>query len=576
MAQSRPISFVIDISAAIYEATSASWKKRLNDWIAVPVGILLMLCAIWGLDRLIALTGVSFPASVACLIILFLFLIAFELVAGRKVNDVVKWIEVPAGFCLRWINVLFTPSFITLPLSPAVGGVEIVKIGVVFLVGFLVGMPITAYSVRFLSLLFGTSKRAMTERADDDPRGDAIPLQDVDPRNAEPATPTEITPGAMSPDVPNGIISATDTRRTSVDYEDQEAQPIMFGLPSPPRAANVSRLRGIGPVCSRIEQILTDKQTTTTQGPTRQSSLHPEWTPYTRRRAMTAWILAHFDTLTYTTLFGVGLVVYMLSGYAMPVQLPLNILAFYAAFAIPIKIKRFIHPILTCAGLMMLGVFIVTLMRGESFDHGLHQYSTKTKYLTLFDPNRSHRVPAPGAGDILGSVLDASIASLAIPMFKYRKELGRHFLEVVIPCVGMAVASFFLYPLVCHAIGISSTRSLSFVARSVTLALATPIVSNLGGDMSLLVVLAILSGILGVLIGDQLLRYLRIPDDDYVTRGVALGTNASAISTAHLLVTDPRAAALSCVAFAIYGLTMVILSAISPVVKETRALVGLS
>jgi hypothetical protein len=38
--------------------------------------------------------------------------------------------------------------------------------------------------------------------------------------------------------------------------------------------------------------------------------------------------------------------------------------------------------------------------------------------------------------------------------------------------------------------------------------------------------------------------------DDYVTRGVTLGINASAISTAQLLTTDPRAAALSSLSFA--------------------------
>lgn len=38
--------------------------------------------------------------------------------------------------------------------------------------------------------------------------------------------------------------------------------------------------------------------------------------------------------------------------------------------------------------------------------------------------------------------------------------------------------------------------------------------------------------------------------DDYVTRGVSLGINASAISTAQLLTTDPRAAALSSLSFA--------------------------
>lgn len=79
----------------------------------------------------------------------------------------------------------------------------------------------------------------------------------------------------------------------------------------------------------------------------------------------------------------------------------------------------------------------------------------------------------------------------------------------------------------------------------------------------MVVVLAILSGIIGVLVGGYILKFLRIPPgralprmrliiDDYVTRGVTLGINASAISTAQLLATDPRTAALSSLSFA-YG-----------------------
>jgi putative effector of murein hydrolase len=77
----------------------------------------------------------------------------------------------------------------------------------------------------------------------------------------------------------------------------------------------------------------------------------------------------------------------------------------------------------------------------------------------------------------------------------------------------------------------------------------------------LVIVIAILSGITGALAGEFILKLLRIPAgtvlarlklslDDYVTRGVTLGTNGSAISTSHLLTKDPRAAALSSLSFA--------------------------
>lgn len=73
--------------------------------------------------------------------------------------------------------------------------------------------------------------------------------------------------------------------------------------------------------------------------------------------------------------------------------------------------------------------------------------------------------------------------------------------------------------------------------------------------------------------GQEILKLLRIPAgkkryldeltiDDYVTRGVSLGTNASAISTAQLLTTDPRAAALSSLSFAYASLCTLLIKGI--------------
>lgn len=78
----------------------------------------------------------------------------------------------------------------------------------------------------------------------------------------------------------------------------------------------------------------------------------------------------------------------------------------------------------------------------------------------------------------------ASIVALALPMFQYRKELRSHFVAIVVPNVALSVGSLFGYPALCYAMGISSTRSLAFSARSLTLALASPAVSNLGGDLN--------------------------------------------------------------------------------------------
>jgi putative effector of murein hydrolase len=143
-------------------------------------------------------------------------------------------------------------------------------------------------------------------------------------------------------------------------------------------------------------------------------------------------------------------------------------------------------------------------------DAVLGDYKTGTRYLQLW--RREIWLKAPGAGDIFGSVLDAGIVALALPMFQYRKELKQHFFAIVIPNVAVSIGSLFGYPALCYAIGISLQRSLSFAARSLTLALATPAVSNIGGDVNTVATLCIMSGILGVLIGPRMLQWLRIPD----------------------------------------------------------------
>jgi len=294
----------------------------------------------------------------------------------------------------------------------------------------------------------------------------------------------------------------------------------------------------------------------------------------TRPQRWAAFINLNFDSITYGLLFLlVGVPIYYSTGYAMPAQLCLSILAYFAALALPLRWRQFLHPVLVSSAISVLGLWVLGLVRGDSLDDVLDKYKTGTGYLQLWEGEK--HLPLPGAGDIFGSVLDASIVALALPMFQYRKELRRHFLAIIIPNVVLSISSLFGYPALCYAIGISSRRSLSFAARSLTLALAIPSVTNLGGDLNTVAAVAIMSGILGVLIGKRMLEWLKIPEDDYVTRGVTLGANSSAIATALLLVSDPRAAALSVLSMSLFGTITVVLTSLPPIVRAISSLVDL-
>jgi hypothetical protein len=69
----------------------------------VPIGIILILLTCFGVNSLIGLSSVGFPASVAVLIVLFFALIIIDLIIGdRKTRALVGLIDVPVGgtvFC---------------------------------------------------------------------------------------------------------------------------------------------------------------------------------------------------------------------------------------------------------------------------------------------------------------------------------------------------------------------------------------------------------------------------------------------------------------------------------------------
>ncbi|KAI2603597.1 LrgB-like family-domain-containing protein [Hypoxylon fragiforme] len=532
-----------DLSSAAQLALRHSRNKAIQSWLYVPLGILLILLPCFAVNKLFGLGSVTFPSSVACLVILFLALLLSEKVLGEhRTKRIVGVVEIPSGWVLRWINVLFTPSFVLLPLSPSIGGIEVLKMIAVFVIGFVVMMALAAYMTRGLQLVLGSSKRALTERAEElNPSSEEIPM-------TSPSTPAR-----------------TSTPVTSSEQLSSDE----INVQLPPRSRDIAH-------GWREEDLLRSSTPQTTSGDvTPRGMPHQAPIPPSRATRWAAIITAHIDHLTYAILFIlVGLPLYYAVGYAMPMHLAFNILAYFAAMSLPPTWRTYLHPVLVSALLTVLGIWALGLIKGDDLHATLAAYKTGLGYVALWSGS-SHQGLLPGAGDLFSSVLDAGIVSFALPVYQYRRELKQHFASILVPNVAISVGSLFAYPPLCYAIGISAPRSLSFTARSLTLALAIPAAANLGGDPNTVAALAIMSGIAGVLVGQPILRALRIPEDDYVTRGVTFGANSSAIGAALLLRTDPRAAALSILAMTIFGTITVLFTSIPPMASAIQSLVEL-
>jgi putative effector of murein hydrolase len=351
-------------------------------------------------------------------------------------------------------------------------------------------MALTAWLVRGLQLVLGSSKRAMTERAEElGNEDDGIPLAETRETRHEPQS--SIPSGMATPGLSSG------TSAPPIFAED-----INNYLITPQRTQDPSRIRATG----GLREEDTSGRDSRRPSPPSQIPL-----PLTRPQRWAAVINRNFDRLAYAFIFlFIGVPIYYATGYAMPAQLTFNILAYFAALSLPPKWRQFLHPVLVSSLITVIGIWMLGLIRGENLDQVLGSYKTGTNYLDLWHGEQN--LPAPGAGDIFGSVLDASIVALALPMFSYRQELRRHFFAIVIPNVTISIGSLFGYPVLCYAIGISSKRSLAFAGRSLTLALATPATKNLGGDVNTNAALAIMSGIMGVLVGQRVLAWLKIPE----------------------------------------------------------------
>lgn len=412
------------------------------------------------------------------------------------------------------MGVFFTPSFVLLPLSPPIGIVEVFKIIAVFgkppthpssihnsnspplVIGFFIMMALAAYLTRGLQLALGTSKRAATQRAEE--LGTRTPDIPFSVNNTPPVS------GENTPDM---------SRRTSFSQA-TSTMALVSVPPSRPQSPPQLRLQ---------ERLYASGQTQPSAIQPASPPAYPYQSPLPPPRAeqWAARISANIDTSTFAALFLlIGIPLYYTTGYAMPLQLSVNVLAYFAAISIPASWRQYLHPVLVSSLFTVLILWALAAIRGDSLTDALHAYRTGAKYLQLWENTKLHKLP--GAGDVFGTLLDASIVALALPMFQYRRELKDHFTSIVVPNVLIAVGSVFAYPPLCYAIGITAERSLAFASRSLTLALAVPATENLGGDVNTVAALAIISGILGVIFGQRIMALLRIPAGMFPTKIIQL------------------------------------------------------
>lgn len=532
-------------------------------------------------------------------------------------------IKPPMNFSLKWINVFFIPSFIMLPLSEHITFIECLKIAAVFVIGGIFLMVFNVYfilALKFILLKLGVYSFNI-EKIDKGPieseEDEELELFDLNrPYISTRDDITTIDMSSLRAEKPHPVTTSRALSISDNPFSDNQEMDLSVrhslttGGATPNNETYASLSNTSSPTSSPPDipvplpvshsSSSSSSETKPEPYPVKDDHSHlAHLSPLTQKT--TIFVVNYIDWFLFFLLFCISLPFYYVSSIhvMLPYHLGLTVLAYYLALLIPLKfpkLKKIAHPILILTAEILFVCFIGSLIYHKGSPVGflddLRYYKTGKNYLNLFSGKalydsgvdvpksvlNSHFTSEPlwpGCGDILSSLMDISIVSLSLPMFTHKKDFIRNFWVLMPPLLCSMALTFFCYPIICYNIGISSERSIGFIGRLVTLALGTPLIGALGGSVSLMAVCTILSGISGVLVGDFFFKLLRVPTNDFVTRGVTLGVNCGAIATAHLLNVDSRAASMSSLSFSVFGTIMVVLASISAVRELIRSMAGL-
>jgi putative effector of murein hydrolase len=230
-------------------------------------------------------------------------------------------------------------------------------------------------------------------------------------------------------------------------------------------------------------------------------------------------------------------------------------------------VKAKMNPIVTCAALSNLGVYIMGLCTGAGYQATLKLYKSGVSF------NNIDSLSSMGAGDILMAFLGSVIVSFAFKVYGARKIIKRHAVEIFTCLLGTSIFSMFSTAFLGKLIGLTPAVTLALVPRSVTVALAMPVTISLGHPemVSLTAAAVVLTGLLGSALATKVLDASNA--NDPVSRGMATAAASHGLGTAALVSKEPEALPYAALSYALSGIVTSVLAA-TPVI--TAALIGIA
>lgn len=160
------------------------------------------------------------------------------------------------------------------------------------------------------------------------------------------------------------------------------------------------------------------------------------------------------------------------------------------------------------------------------------------------------------SADLLSYLLTPATVCLAIPMFKQLRLLKDNMVAVLVSITVGSLCSMLSILVMGKLMGLTGEHIATLLPKSITTAIGMGVSEEAGGIVTLTVVSIVITGILGNMLGEAIMKLLHITHP--IAKGLALGTSAHAVGTAKALELGEIEGAMSSLSIVVAGVLTVI------------------
>ena len=153
-------------------------------------------------------------------------------------------------------------------------------------------------------------------------------------------------------------------------------------------------------------------------------------------------------------------------------------------------------------------------------------------------------------------LLTPATICLAVPLYEQIELLKKNWKAVVAGIVSGVVSSLVCILLLSMLFKFDHQTYVTFLPKSITTAIGLGVADELGGYVSLAVVVIVITGVIGNVIAEGVLKVFKI--EEPIAKGVAIGSSSHAVGTAKAMEIGQIEGAMSSLSIVVCGLLTVV------------------